>query len=271
MAVGPLATEHHADMNTSDVTEALNRKYGQKSTSSREREKWVVVIEARSGAGFDGNNGQCDYLAINTWKSQGLSLIGHEIKVSMADWRRELAEPAKSEMFARFCRRWWVVMPSKLAVEAKPEIPPTWGLMSVSEQGRITETVKAPAREPNPVPVWWWIGWLAQLDRRDKRAITAEVDRRLREEAKANSERLEGLVEQRVQRRLDEIEDLTETVNAFRDATGIDLRRVWRPHIDRLAKVWPLATQGSELDVVTQRMREVADMLDALSNDGHAR
>jgi len=246
------------------MLDALDRKYGQKSINSTEREKWVVITEARSGAGFDGNNGQCDYLAINTWQSQGLQLIGHEIKVSMSDWRRELAEPGKSEQFARFCRRWWVVMPSKLAAEVKPEIPPTWGLMSVSENGRITETVKAPAHEPSTVPVWWWVGWLAQLDRRDKRALRDEVDRQVSERLQRERDHIEKIVEERVQRRLSEVENLSEMVNMFRDATGIDLRRVWRPHIDRLAKVWPLATQGSELDVVTQRMREVADMLDAL-------
>lgn len=154
-------------MNAGHILDALDRKYGQRANNN---EQWVVLREARSGAGHDGNNGQCDYLAVNTYQGRGLSVVGHEIKVSMADWRRELEDPEKAELFAQYCRRWWVVMPSALASVVRDEIPAAWGLMSVSLKGRITETKKAPARTPEEIPVWWWIGWLAQLDRRDKRS-----------------------------------------------------------------------------------------------------
>lgn len=251
------------------IIDALDRKYGQKANTQQAQEKWVTIAEARSGAGFDGNRRQCDYLAINTWQSQGLQLIGHEIKVSMSDWRRELEDPSKAEMFARHCRRWWVVMPSELASQAKPEIPPTWGLMSVSDRGRITETVKAPSQEPMDVPVWWWIGWLAQLDRTSKRAVTAEVTKKVNEAVAKEREHLDDRVQQRVESRLSVIENLTEQAEALLDATGIDLRRVWEFQLDRLKQLWAVSSQGSvDLDAVAQRAREAADLLEELAHIG---
>jgi hypothetical protein len=245
-------------LSTSDIVAALDRRYGQR----RGEEKWVTIVEARTGAGFDGNRGQCDFLAINTWKSQGLQLIGHEIKVSAADWRRELAAPEKAETFARYCRRWWVVMPSQLARESKAELPPTWGLLSVSDRGNITELVKAPARKPDPPPTWWWIGWLAQVDRSHRRRQNAEIDALVEERITPRLEQERRRLEADATRTVDNLKALAARVDDFHDKTGIDIRHTWPPHWEQLGQIWHLVRSGADLAALSQQLRHTADHLD---------
>ena len=243
-----------------EICEALDRRYGQQGSGTK-GEQWIALREARSGAGFDGNNGQCDYLAVNTWQSKGLQLIGHEVKVSMSDWKREMVLPHKSDLFARFCRRWWVVMPSDLAKKAKPEIPPAWGLMSVSDAGRITEVVSAPSKEPEPVPVWWWIGWLAQLDRRDKRRDRSEIDRLVNEAVSKAEERWNRYKPDREQQLKDRYASVEERLATLRSATGIDIDRVGQWQLDRLAALWK-ASQNVDLTQLASTLRTTADNLE---------
>ena len=248
-------------MRSVDIVDALDRKYGQKVDNN---EQWVVLREARSGAGHDGSSGQCDYLAINTYQSRGLNVVSHEIKVSMADWKRELEDPEKAELFAKLCRRWWVVMPSTLASKVKDEIPAAWGLMSVSEKGRITETRKAPARDPEEIPAWWWIGWLAQLDRRDKRSSRQEINKAVTERVEKAREHWEHTWSRNQEYQARRDEELRGKVEALRDATGIDLDHVFGPSIERLKRVWSLAYNGQDLERTVALIRESADLLEAL-------
>lgn len=126
----------------------------------------MLIDEARSGAGFDGNAGQCDLLAVNLWPSRGMQLIGHEIKVSVSDMRSEIAKPEKAERFARYCRTWWVVCTKGVWDACGHEVPPTWGVMTLSKPGGRLRTVSKPdTRTPEPVPEWWWAGWLGQVYR----------------------------------------------------------------------------------------------------------
>lgn len=252
-------------MKAHEITDALDRRYGQVPDGKRRNtEQWVAIREARSGAGFDGNRRQCDYLAINTWQGQGLQLIGHEIKVSAADWRRELEQPEKAEDFARFCRRWWIVMPSKLARECKPEVPPAWGLMSVSDKGRVTEVVKAPARDPEPVPVWWWIGWLAQVDRRDRRATDRHVEKLISERLEEQRERMEKSINRSTLYSKESHDRLVEQVRKFRDATGIDIQHSWLDEWRQLSDLWHIVRTAPRFDVLVKHLRTAADGLERL-------
>lgn len=241
-----------------ELIEALDRRYAQNAPGTK-GEQWVTLREARSGAGFDGNDGQCDYLAINTWKSKGLQLIGHEIKVSMSDWKRELDHPEKSDQFARFCRRWWVVMPSQLASKARHDLPPAWGLLSVSEKGRVTEIVTAPSREPLPVPVWWWVGWLAQSDRVEKRRDRSEIDRLVNEAVAQAQERWGG--SRPVERMKERYETIEALVGGLKTATGIDLYHTGRWQLDRLAALWKVS-QTVDLERLAASLRATADSLE---------
>lgn len=246
-----------------DVCVALHRRYN-KPSQGREGEQYVCLEEARAGAGFKGGDGRCDFLAINTWPSRGMELIGHEVKVSVADWKAELAQPAKAERFAKFCRRWYVAVPAELAAKIKHEVPPTWGLLSVSVKGAIREVIPAPPREPEAVLSWWWVGWLAQIDRQHKRGNAQIVERMMAEERGKLREQVESDLEYRRRHANDANAKLKENVEAFRAATGIDLRHTWPHDIERLASAWRLLRSGFDAENIARMLRKAADSLGEL-------
>ncbi len=250
-----------------DIKDALHRRYGGKS-QDREGEQYVCIEEARSGAGFQGNDGQCDFLAINTWQSRGLELIGHEVKVSMSDWKAELAQPEKAERFSRFCRRWYIAVPSDLATKIAHEVPPSWGLISVSEKGRCTERQKPTTREPQPVPQWWWVGWLAQIDRQHKRSIPHRIDRLMAEERAATRDRITEEAEARAQRisrgMTDRVERVEKTVENLRDA-GLHIDHLYASDIKKIGQLWAASRAGLDLTQVAMHMRQAADKLDLVA------
>jgi len=243
------------------VKDALLRKYNGSDLTGTQ---YVCIEEARSGAGFDGNNGSCDFLAINTFKGRGMTLIGHEVKVSLSDWKAEVAQPEKAERFARYCRRWYVAVPAALAAKIKDEVPPAWGLLSLSDKGRWTDMVKAPSRKPEPVPEWWWVGWLAQFDRQAKRDVTAIVGERMAAERQTMQDQITRAVD--VRRRYSDEKDqaLRENAALLKTVTGIDLANAWSGSFDRLGRLWTIARNG-DLDHTINLMRSGLAALEALT------
>lgn len=251
-------------MTAKDIADALDRRYGQNQQGTQ-GEAWVTLREARSGAGFQGNNRQCDYLAINTWQSRGLQVVGHEIKVSRSDWKRELADPDKAETFARYCRRWWVVMPLKLANEVRDEVPPAWGLIAVSEKS-TRELVPAPAREPEIIPPWWWVGWLAQIDRRQRRGDAAERQAAISAEVAAMRPTIEEQVRREIERGRNAHVQLFEQVKAFERATGINVAHGWTGNFEELGRLWKMVQSGGvRFDMLAKQLQRTADALAELS------
>ncbi len=250
-----------AEMTAGDIKDALHDRYN-KPSQGKPGEQYVCIEEARSGAGFQGNDGQCDFLAINTWQSRGMELIGHEVKVSMSDWKAELAKPEKAERFARYCRRWYIAVPSGLAKEIKHEIPPVWGLLSVSKSGRVTETVKPKTREPDDVPGWWWVGWLAQIDRQHKRRVPKMIREGMNGERERMREEIERTVQQRHRFEAESLERLSENIDRLKAATGIDLRRAYGHDLERLRDAWALTREEAHLNGLVLALRRAADALD---------
>lgn len=249
-------------MRARDVKDALHGRYN-KPSQGRQGERYVCIEEARSGAGFDGNNGQCDFLAINTWKSRGMELIGHEVKVSASDWKAELADPAKAERFARFCRRWYVAAPSALASKIKHEVPPAWGLLSVSDAGRVTETVKPKPRDPADVPAWWWVGWLAQVDRQHKRRLPQLIRQGMADEAEKIREEAKRHAEQSNRWQSEQAAALQTKIDEVKKATGIDLRHAFKHDLERLRVAWTMARDAPNLDGLALNLRRAADALES--------
>lgn len=70
---------------------------------------------------------------------------GYEVKVSRADWLRELADLSKANTWARFCHHWWLVASHKDIVQAG-ELPDGWGLL-VPRGPHLAAVVKAPYRD----------------------------------------------------------------------------------------------------------------------------
>lgn len=92
---------------------------------------------------------RADAVHIGMWASRGGGRIDVcELKVSRADFRRELDKPEKAEAWWPYCNAFWIVAPS---VEVAPpeELPPGWGLMVPNPRGtrRFKVIVKPAERE----------------------------------------------------------------------------------------------------------------------------
>lgn len=123
------------------VLNALRSRHAPKERGGNGPE-WAFVEHVRNAAGFNANR-TIDAMALGLWPSRGMELHGYEVKVSRADFRREIADPAKMDAFAHVLDRFWIVAPK--GVVPANELPATWGLLEVSDDGiSIRQRVAAP-------------------------------------------------------------------------------------------------------------------------------
>ena len=126
--------------NAGDLVGALRQRYAPPA--------FAFLPQVANGTG--GNRSRtADALAMSLWPSRGLELHGFEIKVSRGDWLRELKEPAKADAVARFCDRWWIVVPTRDIVKPA-ELPRGWGLLATSGES-LRAVVEAGIIECEPL------------------------------------------------------------------------------------------------------------------------
>ncbi|MBO9704769.1 MAG: hypothetical protein J7474_04550 [Arthrobacter sp.] len=112
-----------------------------------------------------GSSRRCDALYTGFTSQSGRILIGHEIKVSRADWNHERAQLHKADTWADQCHAWYLVAPSEAIIPAA-EVPPGWGLMVPNPRARrkFKIVVKAEVHKDR-VPAWWAVrSMMARLD-----------------------------------------------------------------------------------------------------------
>lgn len=87
--------------------------------------EWVVMHEPFG----------IDTLAIRCWTGRiGCRRVAYEIKVSMSDFRREIARPAKRQQAVEISHAFVFAMPWALACDVRHEIPDGLGLVGVIER-----------------------------------------------------------------------------------------------------------------------------------------
>lgn len=94
---------------------------------------------------------RCDAVYVGFTSASGRRMIGHEIKVTRADWRRELDQAGKADYWHDACQEWWVVAPSTEVVPPE-ELPAGWGLMVVNPRTatRLDKVRRAEVRPHDP-------------------------------------------------------------------------------------------------------------------------
>lgn len=93
---------------------------------------------------------RADAVHIGLWQSRGAGRIDVcELKVSRADFRRELDKPQKAEAWWPYSTTFSIVSPG-VDITPPEELPPGWGLMVPSPRGgrRFKTVVKPAEREP---------------------------------------------------------------------------------------------------------------------------
>jgi hypothetical protein len=112
--------------------------------------EFVVMSEVADATGQYIRR-RADAIAVSTYPSNGLEIVGIEIKITRNDWLRELRDPGKADQIRRYCDRWYLVTPLREIV--KPgELPEGWGhLVNAQTSRALRAVVKAPRLSGLPI------------------------------------------------------------------------------------------------------------------------
>lgn len=173
----------------SEIARLLRQRYDPK--------EWIFLTGVRNATGYSSSRIRtADAIAINMWPSRGLSFQGFEIKSSRADWQKELDQPEKAEEISRFMDHWWIVTGDTTIVR-ESEIPPTWGLIAITDKD-VPKVIRQAPQLPEPqqmtkgfmVSLMKEVATQASMEAEVSRQVAAEMERRLpelRKQAELNS------------------------------------------------------------------------------------
>ena len=133
------STQLTATVTTAQIRAALRKRWT--------TPEWAFLEEVPPANGA-GATRFADAIAVNLWPSRGHQIAGFEIKVSRADWLKELRDPAKSASVQQYCDVWYIVAGEGIVESG--ELPTTWGLIEV--RGMMT-TIHTPAPKLTPTPI----------------------------------------------------------------------------------------------------------------------
>ncbi len=128
------------------TTEELDDKLRQHFISDKDQ-----LDRAGAGAVYltevtvPGHSGRrADAVHVGLWASRGAGIVEVcELKVSRADWLKELKDPKKAEAWWPHCNVFWLVVPHAGIVQ-DGELPKGWGLIMPSGRGRRFKVVVEP-------------------------------------------------------------------------------------------------------------------------------
>lgn len=108
---------------------------------------WSFMEHVRNAAGFDASC-TIDALAFHQWPSTGHEVHAYEVKVSRADFRREVRDLGKSASWRAWVDYFWIVAPR--GVVPVEELPDGWGLL-VTHGAGLTKARQARRLTPPQV------------------------------------------------------------------------------------------------------------------------
>lgn len=181
--------------------------------------EWALFFEIQAGTGWTGMGGRADAVAMNLYPSQGLTINGFEMKISRADWLKEMKDHAKAETIFGFCDHWWLVVGDR-AIVKEGELPEPWGLIAPRGDGLMV-VKKAPRLKALPTTR----EFIAVLARRANQAATEAIADRLALATREIEQREERRVKQAREEAAERYRQLAVKVAEFEAASGIDLQR----------------------------------------------
>jgi hypothetical protein len=176
---------------------------------------YALLPQVRNGTGFARSTDRtADAIAVSCWPSRGLYLAGVEIKVSLHDWRRELANGAKAEDIGKYCRYWYIAAPA--GVVPVGELPEKWGLIECNDKGGAKIVKAAVANEETPIDM----PLLASICRSVSQITVPKC-----EVAKQIAEAVETRIKAEIRNMAFERDQALERIARFEEASGITLAR----------------------------------------------
>lgn len=137
-------------MTESEVMLCIARRYASRYGNGP---RYVVIPHVRNAAGFDATR-TADAVVMGLWPSEGLPILGIEIKVARSDWLREVKKPQKAGGWLESVDYWWIAAADASVVRIG-ELPTGWGLMVCDGGTMRTVVVAQQLRDPGlarPLP-----------------------------------------------------------------------------------------------------------------------
>lgn len=236
-------------MTETDILSLIKKKFPE--------EAYAVLPQVRNGTGYERSARTADAMVMGLWPSRGMELEGFEIKVSRADWLRELKKPQKAEDIFGYCDRWWVVVADRDIVK-DGELPPTWGLMVTGDRGLLVKVI-APKLTPKPMDRLM----LAAILRKVQAYSTDNATLTKAKDAAFDRGHAEGCkLADEVERRL---ADLNKAVNIFEQASGVPIRHAWdHGNIGQAVKM----VRSGAFNNGRERLHNVVDSARRLADEG---
>lgn len=235
-------------MSTAGLITALKRKF--------DGNGYALLTEVGNGTGSRCTR-HADALVMSLFPSRGLTLSGFELKQSRTDWLKELRDASKADAIARYCHFWNLVV-SDLAIVKEGELPPTWGMWTLSPAGKLVCIQQAKPNEHQAPLDWIFMAAVMRqiaykqksLTREERLAIEQDVANRERESAR-NSEQHLSL----------SLETLTNKVHSFERETGLSINSRFLGVEPRTVASAMRVLGGDEFEVTVRRyeslLREV--------------
>lgn len=130
------------EMTTPELNERLHQHFISEKDQLDLAGAGAVYLTEVTAPGHSGR--RADAVHIGLWHSRGAGTVEVcELKVSRADWLKELKEPKKAEAWWPYCHHFWLVVPREGIVK-DGELPKGWGLMMPSPRGRRFKVVVKP-------------------------------------------------------------------------------------------------------------------------------
>lgn len=224
--------------------------------------EYAFLTEVRNQTGFNKVVRSADAVAMSLWPSRGLYLTGFEVKVSRADWVKELKDPAKAEEIARFCRNWFVAAP--LGLIKAEEVPDAWGLIEIRESGVLKYAKPAKAQQEQE-PTWQFFASLLR-NVNETWVASSIVEKRISDRVEERKKQLEQgrqYEESGAQRQLRE---LLQAVAAFESASGIKVQSWDAGKVGEAVKVLRSMGTGNVLDRLIQAKGQLQSLVKAVED-----
>lgn len=183
----------------SEVKAALRARYPENEFSLQ----WEVASSSGSGP-----RRYADAVAMGLWPSHGCLLTGFEIKVSRADWLRELRDGKKCEEVQRYCHHWYLVAPADVAKEE--ELPHNWGMLLYTSGGGLRVTKRAPLEAAIPIDATFMASMLRRSQSQE--SAHALVEATATKLAASRVEDLKSQYERRLQKAINDYNDAATTL-----------------------------------------------------------
>ena len=149
-------------MNAKVITELLKIKH--------EGPQWARFVELNQGTG--GRMGRrIDFYAMNVWPSNGYHRIAYEIKLTRADFAKEINDPTKRKFAERVANECYFVTPAGMI--QPDELPEWWGLYEVIKNG-LRRKVIAKQRKIEDPPLAF-VASLARCSSEDNSKLPKEL------------------------------------------------------------------------------------------------